>query len=213
MKKELTDNIEKSLNGKITNFTFVQSGTDEESDCLEVIRKEVAMLQAEDKLRLEEEKLSNDQKINGENLALKKAESKVNKERADKDFEHKVFIDKSNKERADKEFEHKVSIDESNKERAGKELEHKIAMDKAELEFREREMNFREVQLDLQKTQNKLQFWTIVISLAGIVSTFIIGGIKAIGSICLAKRAQDHEYKDYAMEPKSSVEHRGLLNK
>lgn len=79
-----------------------------------------------------------------------------------------------------------------------------------QLDFQERQIALQEKQSDIQQKQNTI---TTIVAVAGIIIPALVTLISKIMYFKLSKRAQDHEYNDYAMEPKSSVENRSLLTK
>lgn len=64
--------------------------------------------------------------------------------------------------------------------------------------------------MEIESKNSKIQ---IIVSIAGIASTFLLGLIGKIMYTGLARNAQIHEYNDYQIEPMSSKENRQNLLK
>ena len=174
------------------------------SELERVFKDDIANL---DKLSLGEEKT--------EALKSMKAEADIILANEKKEFEEKQKVKQTVLENEKFDFEkNKFKVEEEAKENQLKLEKEKFDFEK--LKFKtEMDNNQLQNQLAITKMENdnrnaKVQ---IIISAAGIVSTFVLGLIGKIMYNKLAANAQLHEYNDFQMEPVSSKENRMNLLK
>lgn len=185
--------------------------------------------------------LTKEQENKVESLLLEKNNFELNKQKfeSDKDLKAKDIelrtreLDlKSNElayNKSFKEEELKIKKEEIKltQEYKDKELSLKEAQVNNEFELKKEELKLKNESLKLENEKNnqdiqirlaqleqesKNQKRTTIVALVGTACTFVLGLVGKIAYCALSKRAQDREYEDYAIEPKSSVENRQKLN-
>lgn len=188
MKKEIIKKLETILISDLKNFENYSLDEDKKAKGLAHIGKEVSILIADDKTKNDEK----NRKIQQENEVKKQS------------FES----DKLAFEKEKLEFERTMKKEQFNLDKSKFELEQSKLQNEYQLETRKREF-----ETEKMERESKLAIIQIVVSVAGVASTFLLGLIGKILYAKLSFNAQIHEYKDYQIEPVSSKENRQNLLK